>query len=139
MHKNERFNILQADGNCNPNFVVIDGKRLPSGHAEFGAKVVSTEMPRDAAISLADKLQANHDALVLNSEVTIEIGVKNSYIAKCPVPDNCTTHYADGWTFADWYLNDGGDPNAESPDGWHQEKYEGWWDRMNLARSSNAL
>lgn len=59
MHKNSRFNILQANGNCNPHFVVIDGQRTSSGHAEFGAKTVSLEMPRDKAIALADKMQAD--------------------------------------------------------------------------------
>lgn len=62
MHKNARFNILQANGNCNPNFVVIDGQRTNSGHAEFGAKVVSLEMPRAKAIALADKMQTDIEA-----------------------------------------------------------------------------
>ncbi|MCC7684838.1 hypothetical protein [Janthinobacterium sp. FW305-128] len=58
MHKNPRFNIVQANGNCNPNFVVIDGQRTNSGHAEYGAKIVSAEIPRDEAIILADNMQA---------------------------------------------------------------------------------
>lgn len=63
MHKNPRFNILQANGNCNPNFVVIDGQRTNSGNAAFGAKVISSEMPRDKAIILADKMQADSEAV----------------------------------------------------------------------------
>lgn len=62
MHKNSRFNIVQAQGNCNPNFVVIDGERTDSGHMASGSKVVSKELPRDTAIKLADQLQAIADA-----------------------------------------------------------------------------
>jgi hypothetical protein len=69
VHVNERFNILQAEGNCNPNFVVIDGKRTNSGHAAPGAKILSSEMSRAEAIALADTLQANHDAEVGLSNV----------------------------------------------------------------------
>lgn len=58
MHKNSFFNIVQAAGNGNPNFVVIDGKRTDSGHLAHGAKIVSEAMPRDDAITLADKLEA---------------------------------------------------------------------------------
>lgn len=71
MHKNSRFNILQADGNCNPNFVVIDGQRTDSGHAAFGAKVVSKAMPRDEAIALADEMQSDHEDLVLAHSNTL--------------------------------------------------------------------
>lgn len=64
MHQNTRFNILQAQGNCNPRFVVIDGQRTDSGNAEPGAKTVSGEMSRTEAIALADKLQADADGAV---------------------------------------------------------------------------
>lgn len=57
MHQNSRFNIAQADGNCNPNFVVIDGQRTNSGHMAHGAKVISGAMSRGKAIELADSLQ----------------------------------------------------------------------------------
>ena len=58
MHKNARFNIIQAEGNGNPNFVVIEGQRTDSGHAAPGATTISEAMPREKAIELADKLEA---------------------------------------------------------------------------------
>lgn len=62
MHKNSRFNIVQAAGNCNPNFLVIDGQRTDSGHMVHGAKILSgAALPRADAIQLADTLQAAHD------------------------------------------------------------------------------
>lgn len=53
-----------------------------------------------------------------------------------PVPVESTTRYADGWLYADWYLSRGGSPDADSPDGWHDEKYAGWWDRLAAAKST---
>lgn len=58
----------------------------------------------------------------------------NNYTPAVPVPDDCSTHYADGWRYADWFLMRGGSIRADSPDGWHDEKYEGWWDRIDEAR-----
>lgn len=55
-HNNPRFNIVQAESN-KPEFVVIDGQRLPGGYRAPGAKVVSVRMSRAAAISSADLLQ----------------------------------------------------------------------------------
>ncbi len=57
MHKNERFNILQAPGNCNPLFVVIEGQRTDSGSMAHGGKVLTVPMTRDEAITLADKME----------------------------------------------------------------------------------
>ena len=75
---NTRSNIVQADGNCNPNFVVVDGQRSDSGHLAPGGKKVSSEMPRPQAIALADKLQAE--------EVSpcSECGVPVRIIVGCP-------------------------------------------------------
>lgn len=62
MHKNARFNIVQAAGNCNPLFNVIDGQRSDSGHKTSGARLLGgPAMPRDEAIALADKLQTLAD------------------------------------------------------------------------------
>lgn len=58
MHTNPRFNILQAQGNCNPLFVVIEGRRSDSGNMEHGGKVLTKPMSRDDAIKLADKMEA---------------------------------------------------------------------------------
>lgn len=58
MHKNPRFNIVQAAGNCNPLFVVIEGQRTDAGHMAHGAKVLTVPMSRDDAITTADKLEA---------------------------------------------------------------------------------
>ena len=58
MHKNARFNIIQADGNGNPNFIVVEGQRTDSGHAAPGAMTIYGAMPREKAIELADKLEA---------------------------------------------------------------------------------
>ncbi len=57
MHKNPRFNIVQAAGNCNPLFVVIEGQRSDSGNMEFNGKVLTVPMSRDDAINLADKME----------------------------------------------------------------------------------
>lgn len=61
MHKNTRFNILQAEGNCNPKFVVIDGQRTDSGQMAPGGQIVSGHMTRGEAIKLADGMQARAD------------------------------------------------------------------------------
>lgn len=58
MHKNTHYNIVQADGNGNRNFVVIAGLRTDSGHRTPGAAVISGELPREEAIALADQLQS---------------------------------------------------------------------------------
>ena len=60
MHMNSRFNILQASGNGNPNFVVIDGRRTDAGHRALGARIISGEMSRADAITFADGLQAKY-------------------------------------------------------------------------------
>lgn len=57
MHQNPRFNIIQAEGNCSPNFVVIDGQRTDSGHMVHGGLILTAAMPRDAAIAQADALE----------------------------------------------------------------------------------
>lgn len=62
MHNNTHYNIVQANGNCNPNFVVIAGLRTASGHSAAGAVTISAELPRDQAIALADKLQSAYQA-----------------------------------------------------------------------------
>ena len=63
IHQNSRFNIAQANDNCNPNFVVIDGQRTNSGNLAHGAKIVSKEMTRCQAIALADQMQKQSDAV----------------------------------------------------------------------------
>jgi len=62
-HKNARFNIVQAPGNCNPKFVVIDGQRTDSGQMAPGAKVITVPLPRSQAIAHADELQARADRI----------------------------------------------------------------------------
>lgn len=53
-----------------------------------------------------------------------------NYTPIIPAPKKCSDHYREGWIYADWWLRGGGSRNADSPDGWHEEKYEGWWDRL---------
>ena len=55
-----------------------------------------------------------------------------------PAPTDCSARYADGWIYADWFLSKGGNPDADSPDGWAEEKYAGWWDRLAVARRTDA-
>lgn len=57
MHKNPRFNIMQAPGNCNPLFVVFEGQRTDAGHMAMGGNVLTVPMSRDDAIKTADKLE----------------------------------------------------------------------------------
>ena len=54
-----------------------------------------------------------------------------SYVPTLPAPAESSERYTAGWLYADWYLSHGGSPDADSPDGWHEEKYEGWWDRLS--------
>lgn len=62
MHKNTHYNIIQAPGNGNPNFVVIRGQRTDAGHAAPGAVVLTKEMRRHQAIMMADQMQADYDS-----------------------------------------------------------------------------
>lgn len=61
LHKNTHYNIAQAPGNCNPLFVVIYGQRTDSGHMAPGAEVKTIPLPRDKAIEVADRMQADYD------------------------------------------------------------------------------
>lgn len=62
MHKNERYNIMQAPTVNSRKWVVIFGQRTGSGHAAAGAMIVSQEMPREDAILMADYWNAHaHD------------------------------------------------------------------------------
>lgn len=58
MHRNPRFNIIQAPTINSRKFLVIDGQRTNSGHPAPGARYVSVEVSRDEAIKLADAMQA---------------------------------------------------------------------------------
>ncbi|MYM92528.1 hypothetical protein [Duganella vulcania] len=56
----------------------------------------------------------------------------SNYTPKVPVPAESSARYREGWLYADWYSSHGGSADADSPDGWPEEKYEGWWDRLAL-------
>lgn len=60
------------------------------------------------------------------------------YVPTASVPAGCSSHYSSGWLYADWWLGKSGSPDADSPDGWREEKYEGWWDRLALAKRELA-
>jgi len=60
------------------------------------------------------------------------------YIPMLRTPTGSSARYADGWLVADKWLLRGGTPDANSPDGWHEEKYEGWWDRLAEAKRAIA-
>ncbi len=74
MHINARFNIVQAAGNCNPLFNVIDGHRTNSGHMAPYAKMLSgPALPRDKAIELADALQGIYDTYVADLRIADDL------------------------------------------------------------------
>jgi hypothetical protein len=74
MHINPRFNIIQAAGNCNPLFNVIDGHRTNSGHMAPYAKMLSgPALPRDEAIKLADALQSIYDTYMADLRIACEL------------------------------------------------------------------
>lgn len=60
------------------------------------------------------------------------------YTPTMPVPNYSSAHYGNGWLYADWYLSKSGASDADSPDGWHEEKYEGWWDRLVEAKRASC-
>lgn len=47
-----------------------------------------------------------------------------------PVPDGCSDRYAAGWANADGFLALGGDMNADPPTDWHEEKAQGFIERL---------
>lgn len=55
-----------------------------------------------------------------------------------PIPEDCSDHYASGWAYADWFVSDGGDLNADAPAEWHEEKAVGFWDRLTAERKRGA-
>lgn len=52
-----------------------------------------------------------------------------------PVPDDCSDRYAAGWAYADWFVAKGGNLNADAPPEWHEEKVNGFWDRLVAERN----
>jgi hypothetical protein len=84
MHINTRFNIVQAAGNCNPLFNVIDGDRTNSGHMAHGAKMLSgPALPRDKAIALADTLQGIHDTYMADLRIACELATPTDRREAC--------------------------------------------------------
>ena len=63
-------------------------------------------------------------------------GMLKNYSPTVSAPDDCSVRYSVGWVYADWWLSKDGPSDADSPDGWHAEKYEGWWDRLALAKKN---
>nr|WP_142990342.1 hypothetical protein [Pseudomonas aeruginosa] len=59
-------------------------------------------------------------------------------ILTMPVPDDCTDRYASGWAYADWHISKGGNLNADAPADWHEEKVNGFWDRLTAERNANS-
>ncbi|MCY1464767.1 hypothetical protein D9M71_828340 [compost metagenome] len=55
-----------------------------------------------------------------------------------PVPDDCSDRYASGWAYADGYISNGGNLTADAPGDWHEEKAEGFWDRLAAERETLA-
>lgn len=53
-----------------------------------------------------------------------------------PVPDDCSDRYAAGWAYADWFVAKGGNLNAEAPLEWHEEKVNGFLDRLVAERNA---
>jgi len=53
-----------------------------------------------------------------------------------PIPDNCSDLYAAGWANADNHISIGGDLNAETPNGWDDERVNGFWDRLSAERKA---
>lgn len=55
-----------------------------------------------------------------------------------PLPDNCSNIYASGWAYADGFLSNWGDLAAEGTPQWHQDKANGFWDRLAAERDVGA-
>ena len=51
-----------------------------------------------------------------------------------PSPGICTDRYKSGWEYAQWWLDQGGNKDADTPDGWHEEKCNGFFDRLALEK-----
>ena len=54
-----------------------------------------------------------------------------------PIPDDCTDLYASGWAYGDWHVSNGGNLNADAPTDWHEEKVNGFRDRLTAERIDN--
>ena len=55
-----------------------------------------------------------------------------------PVPEECSDRYASGWAYADLHINKGGNLHADAPGIWHEEKVNGFWDRLTVERNALA-
>lgn len=64
--------------------------------------------------------------------------VASSSVLAMPVPDGCTDRYASGWAFADGHIRKGLDLNADAPAEWHEEKVNGFWDRLSAERIAKS-
>lgn len=53
----------------------------------------------------------------------------------CIDPGECTKSYYDGWKYAEWWIaKDGALVVDETPDGWNDEKANGFHDRLMVER-----
>lgn len=55
-----------------------------------------------------------------------------------PAPEDCSARYASGWAYADLHISQGGSLNADAPGNWHDEKVNGFWDRLTVERENTA-
>lgn len=52
------------------------------------------------------------------------------------VPEGGTERYGSGWSYANWWISKGGGLMADPCDNWHNEKANGFCDRLKLERDA---
>lgn len=64
---------------------------------------------------------------------------KATYKPVVPAPTDSTTQYADGWQYGDWWVANGRSRSdtTETPDGWSDERANGFWDRLAFKPAVN--
>jgi hypothetical protein len=121
---------------------VISGRSRMIVDLEIGGSTVAIDQHSKAheitlfdgkiAIAPAPGMQALATVTITNA--SLAPNTERGHRLTLPIPEPCSERYASGWAYADWYLANGGNPDAEAPGEWHEEKVTGFWDRLTEER-----
>ncbi|MBP3062015.1 hypothetical protein SAMN05216576_107185 [Ectopseudomonas chengduensis] len=121
---------------------VISGRSRMIVDLEIGGSTIAIDQhSKTHEITLRDGKIAIAPAPGMHALATITIttdqpqtDAERSHRLTLPIPEPCSERYASGWAYADWHLANGGNTEADAPGEWHEEKVNGFWDRLTEER-----